>query len=101
MGENLMLYKEDKFNDGTRFTEWRYFCECGMPHHVLAFDEYEDENGQIELTITVVAEDWSFWKRLKEAVRIIFGKDVVYSGICICKEDREELGAAIRGDIAT
>lgn len=42
-----MLFKEDK-HDRWHTREWRYFCECRTPQHVLLFEEnMEDEKADL------------------------------------------------------
>jgi hypothetical protein len=87
-----MLYKVYKENNGYRWVEWRYFCECADPGHTLVFSI--DDWDSTDITICN-NEHWSLWQRIKEAVKLILGKDVNYIGVAISDEDRQELAKAI------
>ena len=92
-----MLYRkyvEDRWN----YTEWRYFCECSAPDHVLCFTIDEEED-RLDLDISINSNDgWSIWRRIKEALRLLFGGEVVYLGVMINKDDRKELAAILSGE---
>lgn len=91
-----MLYKEDIYDDW-KHREWRYWCECRSPDHVLGFDE-DIERDNVELMVYISSNpNMSIWRRIKNAFKLLFGKEAVYLDVVISPEDREELAEAIRG----
>jgi hypothetical protein len=92
-----MLYKEDIYDDW-KHREWRYWCECRTPDHVLGFDEDLDRSDW-DLNIYICSHpNMTLWSRIKNAFKLLFGKEVVYLDVMISPEDRKELAAAIYGD---
>lgn len=56
-------------------------CDCGDPHHqiILNWDEENPDKGSVwgvyaEIHLT----KFNFWKRLKVAIKYIFGKQSIY-----------------------
>lgn len=95
-----MLFKEYKDEENWKWTEYRYFCECHDPSHVLCFTIDDDERVDLEISINSNPY-WGFWRRVKEAFRLIFGGEVVYLSVMINDDDRDELAAALKNEIIT
>lgn len=92
-----MLYKEDKYDDNSSYTQWRYWCDCRSPDHVLGFDEWIDQDPSLQIYICSNPE-MTRWDRIKNAFKLLFGKEAVYLEVVISSEDREELAKAIKGE---
>jgi hypothetical protein len=82
--------------------EHRYWCDCDHPSHVLCLvqDGYENK---VEMLLTIDNnQTWSLWRRIKEAIKLIFNGKVSYAEILIGQEDRKELAYVIEhGHIET
>lgn len=93
-----MLYKEDKFKDGWEWSQWRYWCECASPDHVLGFDQVREPGLDDQLEVYICSNPhMTFWQRVKGAFKLLFGREVTYLGVMISSQDRKELAEAIRG----
>lgn len=56
-------------------------CDCGDPHHqiILQWDDEVFDKGDVWGTFaTIHLKKFSFWKRLKVAIRYLFGKPSIY-----------------------
>jgi hypothetical protein len=53
-------------------------CNCLSAAHLLIFDFYEDDFGEIDVYFT---DDWRapFWQRVKNAFRYVFKRDPYYN----------------------
>ena len=96
-----MLYKSEDFKD-SEYNEWRYFCECGHPTHVLVFQTdipKEDQPLDPQIYISVVNyTNWPLLHRIKKAFLLLLNKEISYVDIVINQEDRKELAKAIAGE---
>jgi len=91
-----MLYKKDTDKDW-KYNEWRYFCECTSPDHILGFDRSEDR-GVNEFNIWISSNPhMTIWRRITNAFKILFKKEVCFLSVVILEEDRQELASAING----
>ena len=93
-----MLYQTSHKEDKWQYTEYRYFCACCSPDHVLSFTI--DDTSKTELEINIYSNPYmTLWQRIKQGIKLIFGQEVCYLGVVLHPEDREELGNAILGKI--
>lgn len=92
-----MLYKKQETKGEWHWISWRYWCDCMSPTCILEFIDNSD-SGITNLEIGINSNpNWSFWKRLKEAIKLMFGKEIRYLEVVISEKDRIELGRAITG----
>ncbi len=93
-----MLYKEDHDEDPRWvYTEWRYWCECTDPGHALLIQINEEDIIDTEISI-INRPGMSLWSRIKDAIRLLWGKEVVYVSVMINDDDRKELAAVLSDD---
>lgn len=64
-------------------------CDCGG-HHNLTFRIYDKES---DTWISMINADnhAPFFKRIAEAVRYVFGKEICYHDVVISSEDKKKL----------
>lgn len=49
-----------------------FICQCDSPEHILIFYYFPDEKGG-DVYATIHLKPDSFWKRIKNAIKYIFG----------------------------
>jgi len=90
-------YKDSKTGEPWS-TYYRYWCECTSITHVLELI-IDHEDNTMEIGLSVLPQP-TFLERLKIAWKVLWDKDATrLTEVIISKEDREELGAVIKGEV--
>lgn len=69
-----------------------FICDCGYPGHFVVLEYYDKckENNWDILSIFIATSSRGFWRRLKMAVKYVFGKLPVFrSDTYICLNDKD------------
>lgn len=67
-------------------------CECGSSHHHLCFDYDPEFWGPDEISVAFVSHRaGSFWRRIVNSVKHIFGGDLVIADIIVKREKLKEI----------
>lgn len=95
-----MLFKTIDYatNPGHPMKIWRYWCDCMDPGHCVEFIEDLDINGQTFSIGLYSTPDMTLWCRIKNALKLLFGKQVCYIDVILEEKDRQELSIVIKGD---
>lgn len=70
-----------------------FVCECSNVEHQLIFTYFDDEPGDVYMSVHLVPET-SIWKRIKNAIKYIFGYKSKYGDFdefIFKREDCEKL----------
>lgn len=74
-----------------------FICQCDSPEHQLTFNYFPDERGG-DVYLWIHLKPDSFWKRIKNAVKYIFGHRSIYGDFdefIFKKEDANKLQAIV------
>lgn len=82
--------------------EFRLTCLCHTPLHFIQMNWEKWDNGDEDLNLFFCSDrNWSFWKRVRNAFRYVFGsQDLVMGDIVVSKEKAREL-AVFLNEVST
>lgn len=78
--------------------EFRLDCNCHTPLHFIQFDWDRWHDGTEDINAFFVSDrNWGFWKRVRCALKYVFGtQDLIQGDVVVAKAKAKELAAFLK-----